>query len=137
MPSARESPHPACSVSHWIGGGAFISFIQVSQRLLASVRASDTVARIGGDEFVILLPSIEQEGDAVLVAEKILQALNRPFSVADHGLRISGSIGIASYPEHGDDEKLLLINADIAMYHAKKDGRNGYRFFVRGMQSAQ
>jgi diguanylate cyclase (GGDEF)-like protein/PAS domain S-box-containing protein len=122
------------TLGHDIGD---LLLIQVAQRLLASVRASDTVARIGGDEFVILLPSIEQERDAVLVAEKILHALGRPFSVADHDLHISGSVGIASYPEHGDDEKLLLINADIAMYHAKKDGRNGYRFYVRGMQSAQ
>lgn len=110
---------------------------QVAQRLLLCVRASDTVARIGGDEFVVLLPTIEQERDATIVAEKILQALGHPFDVAEHQLSISGSIGIAAYPEHGDDEKLLLINADIAMYHAKKHGRNDYRFFVRGMQSAQ
>jgi diguanylate cyclase (GGDEF)-like protein/PAS domain S-box-containing protein len=110
---------------------------QVAQRLLASVRASDTVARIGGDEFVVLLPTIEQERDAIVVAEKILHVLNQPFAIAGNNLSISGSVGIASYPEHGDDEKLLLINADIAMYHAKKDGRNAYRFYVRGMQSAQ
>jgi diguanylate cyclase (GGDEF)-like protein/PAS domain S-box-containing protein len=110
---------------------------QVAQRLLESVRASDTVARIGGDEFVVLLPAIEQEQDATVVAEKILQSLNRPFEVAGHHLEISVSIGIAAYPEHGDNEKLLLINADIAMYHAKHAGRNGYRFFVRGMQSDQ
>lgn len=110
---------------------------QVARRLQVSVRASDTVARIGGDEFVVLLPSIEQERDATIVAEKILHALEQPFSVAGHEISISGSVGIAAYPEHGDDEKLLLINADIAMYHAKKDGRNDYRFYVRGMQAAQ
>jgi diguanylate cyclase (GGDEF)-like protein/PAS domain S-box-containing protein len=110
---------------------------QVAQRLQDSVRASDTVARIGGDEFVVLLPAIEAEQDATVVAEKILQALNRPFEVAGHQLAISVSIGIAAYPEHGDNEKLLLINADIAMYHAKNSGRNGYRFFSRGMQSEQ
>ncbi len=110
---------------------------QVARRLLDCVRASDTVARIGGDEFVVLLPTIDQEHDATVVAEKILHALKQPFQVTEHELNISGSIGIAAYPEHGDDEKLLLINADIAMYHAKKDGRNDYRFYVRGMQSAQ
>lgn len=110
---------------------------QVAQRLLSSVRASDTVARIGGDEFVVLLPSIERELDATVVADKILHALKQPFGVAGHDLSISGSIGIAAYPEHGDDEKLLLINADIAMYHAKKDGRNDYRFFVPSMRSEQ
>lgn len=110
---------------------------QVAQRLLSSVRASDTVARIGGDEFVVLLPSIERELDATVVADKILHALKQPFGVAGHDLSISGSIGIAAYPEHGNDEKLLLINADIAMYHAKKDGRNDYRFFVPSMRGEQ
>lgn len=110
---------------------------QVAGRLLDSVRASDTVARIGGDEFVVLLPVILQQQDAVVVAEKILQALRHPFEVAGHRLTISVSIGIAAYPDHGDNEKLLLINADIAMYHAKRAGRNGCCFFVRGMQSEQ
>jgi diguanylate cyclase (GGDEF)-like protein/PAS domain S-box-containing protein len=104
---------------------------QVAQRLLLSVRASDTVARIGGDEFVVLLPSIEHERDAAIVAEKILKALKQPFDVAEHVISISGSIGIAVYPEQGEDEKLLLINADIAMYHAKKGGRCDYKFFVQ------
>lgn len=107
---------------------------QVAQRLLVCVRASDTVARIGGDEFIVLLPTIEQELDTTVVAEKILHALKQPFDVAGHVLNISGSIGIAVYPEHGDDEKLLLINADIAMYHAKKDGRNDYRLYIPSMQ---
>lgn len=102
---------------------------QVAQRLRESVRASDTVARIGGDEFVVLLSTIEQQSDAILVAEKILAALKRQFEVAGHLIEISGSIGIAAYPEHGDDEKLLLINADIAMYHAKRAGRNDYQIF--------
>lgn len=102
---------------------------QVARRLLDSVRAADTVARIGGDEFVVLLHAIEQEADAVVVAEKILHNLNLPFNLAQHDISISGSIGIAAYPQHGQDEKLLLINADIAMYQAKKEGRNGYRFF--------
>ena len=110
---------------------------QVAQRLRVSVRASDTVARIGGDEFIVLLSSIEQERDAVIVAEKILQALIEEFEIEGHRLHISGSIGIAAYPEHGDNEKLLMINADIAMYHAKKQGRNDYRIFVPTMQSAQ
>lgn len=107
---------------------------QVAQRLLSSVRASDTVARLGGDEFVVLLPAIEQQQDATVVAEKILHALKQPFKVAEYDIHISASIGIAAYPEHGEDEKLLLINADIAMYHAKKDGRNDLRFYMSGMQ---
>ena len=104
-------------------------------RLLESVRASDTVARIGGDEFVVLLPVILQQQDATVVAEKILKALRCPFEVAGHPLTISVSVGIAAYPEHGDNEKLLLINADIAMYHAKHAGCDDYCFFASGMQS--
>lgn len=107
---------------------------QVAQRLQNSMRASDTVARLGGDEFVVLLHAIDHEQDAIVVAEKVLNALNQPFKVADYHISISGSIGIAAYPQHGDDEKLLLINADIAMYHVKKTGRNDYRIFVPGMQ---
>lgn len=102
---------------------------QVAKRLQASVRASDTVARLGGDEFIVLLPSVDQQQDAALVANKILTALNQPFNIAGHTINISCSIGVAVYPEHGDDEKLLLINADIAMYHAKKAGRDEYQFF--------
>ena len=107
---------------------------EVSSRLLGSIRASDTVARIGGDEFVVLLPSIEQQQDAVLVARKMLHALNRPFEIAGHTLQISSSIGIAVYPEHADNEKLLLINADVAMYHAKKNGRNNFMVYSNHMQ---
>lgn len=102
---------------------------QVAHRLLASVRASDTVARLGGDEFVVLLHAIDHEQDASVVAGKVLHALNHPFRVAEHDIGISASVGIAVYPQQGDNEKLLLINADIAMYQAKKNGRNGYRFF--------
>ena len=106
---------------------------QVAQRLLASMRESDTVARLGGDEFVVLLHVIDQEHDVIVVAGKILQALNQPFVVAQHEINISGSIGIAVYPQHGEDEKLLLINADIAMYHTKKSGRNDYCLFAPGL----
>lgn len=106
---------------------------EVAQKLRLSIRASDTVARIGGDEFVVLLPSIEQELDAKVVAEKILHALNQPFQLSDHTLNISTSIGIAVYPLHGDDEKLLLINADIAMYHAKKHGKNNAQIYHHDM----
>lgn len=103
---------------------------QVAGRLSGSVRASDTVARLGGDEFVVLLHAVDHEKDAAVVAGKMLHALNQPFLVDGHDISISGSIGIAVYPQHGEDEKLLLINADIAMYQAKKNGRNEYRFFA-------
>ena len=103
---------------------------EVALRLKACVpRETDTVARLGGDEFVILLAQIERAMDAVLVAGKVLAALKRPFLIGPHALDISVSIGIAVYPQHGDDVGQLLKNADTAMYYAKKAGRNCYRFF--------
>lgn len=87
-------------------------------------RESDTVARIGGDEFVAMLPDIETVQAATQVAEKILAALNRTFEIGEHQIHISSSIGIAIFPEHGSDENILLQSADAAMYQAKKNGRN-------------
>jgi diguanylate cyclase (GGDEF)-like protein/PAS domain S-box-containing protein len=102
---------------------------EAAKRMRDCVRESDTVSRIGGDEFVILLPVIEAEQDAIRVAEKILYALNQPFELAGNRISISASIGIAVYPEHGSDEKGLSKNADIAMYHAKRGGRNCARLY--------
>lgn len=105
----------------------------VAKRLQNCVRESDTVSRIGGDEFVVLLPAIEAEQDAMLVADKILYALNQPFELADHSIGISASIGVAVYPEQGSDERTLTKSADIAMYNAKKGGRNNARFYQPDM----
>lgn len=101
----------------------------VARRMTVSVRKSDTVARIGGDEFAVLLPSIATPQDAGNVAEKIRSALNRPF-ITPKGvtLAISCSIGIALYPEHGDKEGDLLHAADEAMYRAKKGEGNAVEF---------
>lgn len=102
---------------------------EVAVRIQDCLRESDTVARMGGDEFVVLLPVIDAEQDACVVAEKIRLALDQPFELAGENLRISSSIGIAIYPEHGSDEKALLKNADTAMYYAKESGRNAVRVF--------
>lgn len=102
---------------------------ETAKRMQDCVRASDTVARIGGDEFVVLLSTIEGEQDAMVVAEKIRHSLCQPFEIAGHCIHISSSIGIAVYPEHGSDEKMLLKNADSAMYYAKECGRNTVKFF--------
>jgi diguanylate cyclase (GGDEF)-like protein/PAS domain S-box-containing protein len=107
---------------------------EVALRIQDCLRESDTAARIGGDEFVILLPAIETQQAASKVGEKILHALNQPFALAGHTLNISGSIGVAVYPEHGKDEKLLVKSADIAMYHAKKNGRNNVKMYQKGLQ---
>jgi diguanylate cyclase (GGDEF)-like protein len=72
--------------------------------------------------------------DASKVGEKILHALNRPFELAGHNLKISSSIGVAVYPQHGKEEKRLVKSADIAMYHAKKAGRNNVKIYQPGMQ---
>lgn len=106
---------------------------EVAKRLQNCVRESDTLSRIGGDEFAILLPSIETEQDAMRVAEKILHALVQPFELAGHSIHISSSIGVAVYPEHGKNDKLLIKNADIAMYHAKSGGRNNAKLYQPDM----
>ncbi|MBI4938777.1 MAG: CHASE domain-containing protein [Nitrosomonadales bacterium] len=103
--------------------------IEVAKRLQECVRGSDTVARIGGDEFVVLLPHLEAGRDALPVAEKMLHSLRQPFAVASLSLHISSSIGIAVYPDHGSDGEQLMKNADAAMYLAKEDGHNIAVFF--------
>jgi diguanylate cyclase (GGDEF)-like protein/PAS domain S-box-containing protein len=105
----------------------------VAQRVLACVRASDTVARLGGDEFVVLLPTLDQEQDALGVAEKIRQALEKPFEVAGHVFDVSTSLGLAIYPAHGEDAQTLTRHADEAMYQAKKLGRNKVVLYQGGV----
>lgn len=101
-----------------------------AQRVIACVRAVDTVARIGGDEFVVVLSGIGEPKDAAMVSKKILDELSRPFFINGHEVDISGSIGISIYPQDGKDVSKLKTLADLAMYHAKKNGRNNYRFFA-------
>ncbi|HEY4485312.1 MAG TPA: EAL domain-containing protein [Nitrospiria bacterium] len=101
---------------------------QLGPRMVEVLRASDTVARMGGDEFAILLPSSDMEG-ATVAARKILEALSRPFHVAEFTLEVGASIGIAMFPEHGDDIETLMRRADVAMYSAKKSG-SGYAVYV-------
>ncbi len=107
---------------------------EVAQRIQVCLRESDTVARIGGDEFVVLLPLIRMERDAREVAEKIRHTLNQPFDLADHSMSISSCTGIAIYPDHGSDEKQLIKNADAAMYYAKSVGRDNVQIYRPGMQ---
>jgi diguanylate cyclase (GGDEF)-like protein len=103
---------------------------QVAQRLTACVRAGDTVARPGGDEFVIVLTEVSHPQDAARVAEKIIDAFSTPVPVDGQPVHVTTSIGIAVYPVNGnDDVEELMIKADMAMYDAKEAGRNAYRFF--------
>ncbi len=105
----------------------------VAQRLLACVRGSDTVSRQGGDEFVILLSEVSTGQDAAVSAEKVLRTLSEPVDIDGHHLHVSASIGIAIYPEDGEEPASLLKHADFAMYHAKDCGRKTFQFFREDM----
>lgn len=107
---------------------------EVAQRFQGCLRESDTVARIGGDEFMVLLPIVEAAQDALAVAEKIRYALNLPFKLAGRSLNISSSTGVALYPQHGTEENQLIKNADIAMYYAKASGRDTVSLYQESMQ---
>ena len=107
----------------------------VAQRLVGCVRQSDTVSRRGGDEFVLMLPNIEQAEDVALSAQKMLAAIALPHSIEGQECHIGVSIGISIYPDDGRDAATLIKNADIAMYHAKLSGRNNYQFFEQEMNA--
>ena len=100
----------------------------VAQRLTSNLRSSDIVSRLGGDEFTIILPYISQVDYAVQVAEKILEVLSQVFVFSGQNAFVTGSIGISIYPQDGEEEEMLIKNADIAMYRAKKLGKNQYQF---------
>jgi diguanylate cyclase (GGDEF)-like protein/PAS domain S-box-containing protein len=107
---------------------------QVAERLNGCVRDTDTVARFGGDEFVILLHNIKSESDAAHVAQKLIDALSTPFVLAEREIIIGASIGIAMHPGDADTAETLIRNADLAMYKAKQSGRNQAHFFTAAMQ---
>lgn len=98
----------------------------IAKRLKGVIRESDTVARVGGDEFALLLPGTGTPEDADRVAHKLLQSIRRPLQIDGHDLRVTASIGISLHPDDGTDAESLLKLADAAMYHAKNRGRNGY-----------
>ena len=102
---------------------------EVAKRLRSCVRETDTIARVGGDEFVIVAEDLDQPTDAVHLARRICQLLSMAFKVEGHDMAISGSVGITFAPTEGTDIETLLNNADLALYRAKSDGRNTFRFF--------
>jgi diguanylate cyclase (GGDEF)-like protein len=103
--------------------------VVVSQRMKAALRDGDTLARIGGDEFVAVLVDLEQPGDAEPVLERLLLAAADPVTLGEAEIHVSASMGIAVYPRDGTHADLLLRRADQSMYLAKQAGRNRYRFF--------
>jgi len=118
------------SLGHAIGDQLLKS---VANRLSANLRASDTVSRQGGDEFIILLSQMTRAKDAAVSAKKILRFLRAPHTIGQHSLHINASIGISVYPEDGDDWETLIQNADTAMYRAKEAGRNTFKAFKQEM----
>ena len=110
----------------------------VAQRLPAALREVDVVSRHGGDEFLVVLPDVEDEQAPVPVAEKLLAAVSEPMVIDGQSISVSPSIGIAVYPRDGDSSEELIRNADAAMYLAKERGRSNYQFFNKGLaESAQ
>jgi diguanylate cyclase (GGDEF)-like protein len=118
------------SLGHDVGDKLLQS---VARRLQACVRHSDTVSRHGGDEFVVLLPEVDDVQGAVLIAEKLIESMAEPHLIGSHRLHITLSIGISLYPDAGKDSEEVIRNADTAMYYAKKSGRNKYMAFTPDM----
>ena len=118
------------TLGHHVGDDLLVS---VALRLEASVRDVDTVVRMGGDEFVIVLPSVRGRDDVVAVVDKLMRILSQPISVVGHEMIITPSIGICLCPDDGMDERALLKHADTAMYQAKAAGRGNYKFFESHM----
>jgi diguanylate cyclase (GGDEF)-like protein/PAS domain S-box-containing protein len=108
---------------------------KATQRLLSCLRQEDTIARWGGDEFIIVLPNLTQPGDVIPIVERILAVMIPPFLLEGHELHVTSSIGIALYPQDGKDEETLVRNADAALYRAKAQGRNNYQFYLPMMNA--
>lgn len=121
------------SYGHLVGD----ALLQAVARIMRGyVRDSDTLARIGGDEFNLLLPQIHQPDDALHIADKIIEHFKTPIVIEGHEILVSFSIGIAIYPEHGDNISTLIHNADTAMYHIKNRGKRGYALYEPAMDAS-
>jgi len=121
------------SLGHDVGD---MLLIEITRRLTESLRRSDTIARLGGDEFVVVLSDFDGAGEVAEVAEKIIQRVSLPTTLKSHEVHIGASIGIALFPEDGDDVTQLMKTADTAMYRSKASGRNTFRFFDAEMDGA-
>ena len=120
------------SLGHLIGDKLLQS---VAKRLQMQIRTPDTVSRQGGDEFVVLLQEVQKPEDAAITARRVLQAVSEVHTIGRHELYVTASIGVSLYPDDGLDAETLLKNADTAMYQAKENGRQCYKFFTSAMNT--
>jgi diguanylate cyclase (GGDEF)-like protein/PAS domain S-box-containing protein len=120
------------SLGHAVGD---LLLQEVAVRLKTWAREQDTVSRVGGDEFLIVLTGVREVGDAAVAAERLMDAMTAEFVVQGHSLGVSCSLGISIFPEHGADGETLIKNADAAMYSAKDIGRNNFQFFTADMNA--
>jgi len=118
------------SLGHPVGDKLLQS---IAKRLVNCIRGTDTVSRQGGDEFIVLLSEVEHSEDAAITARRMLQAVAEAHSIGQHDLHVTSSIGVSIYPDDGLDAETLIKNADTAMYQAKENGRQSYRFFKPDM----
>ncbi|MGS2719821.1 EAL domain-containing protein [Paraglaciecola aestuariivivens] len=109
--------------------------IQVAERLTESARKSDNVARLGGDEFTVILERVTNQNTIILFLERLLQDINLPYKLSEHTVNTAVSVGVAVFPDDGQDAQELLKSSDIAMYEAKKAGKATFRFFTEKMNT--
>jgi diguanylate cyclase (GGDEF)-like protein/PAS domain S-box-containing protein len=120
------------SLGHSVGD---LLLQEVAERLKTWARDQDTVARLGGDEFLLMLTHVKDVPDAAIAAERLMDAITTEFVIQGHRLNVSCSVGISIFPEHGADPETLIKNADAAMYSAKDNGCNNFRFFTADMNA--
>jgi two-component system cell cycle response regulator len=116
------------TVNDTLGHGVGDTLLKmVAARLVATVREEDTVARLGGDEFVIALGHLSGIDQATSVAQKVIAAVSQGYDIDGHAIRMTASAGVGLYPAHGEDAGALMMSADLALYEAKRAGKNAYR----------
>ncbi|MGM0702846.1 MAG: EAL domain-containing protein [Pseudomonadota bacterium] len=107
--------------------------VVIAERLQTRLREDDTLARLGGDEFLVLLPDLDEVDEATRIARRLIEAVSEPSQLGEHSFRVGASLGISLYPDDADSAEALIHDADTAMYRAKQEGRNAYRFFRAAM----
>jgi diguanylate cyclase (GGDEF)-like protein len=119
------------SLGHRIGD---LLLQDVAKRIRGLLHEVDTVSRIGGDEFVLVLPEIQSEKAAANIAKRIIESLEQPYLIEGHLVSVTPSIGISLYPAHGTEVEMLINHADSAMYRAKQNGGNNYQRYANNTQ---